>query len=948
LGLAKKLFGKKKSATPERPSTPAPSEAPDNSAVLQTMPPSRPTSAAPSRSAPSRPTQALPIGLTPMMSAPESAAIGHDADVAGEGDDLDATPVLASADALSRSDSDPIAPQIAPSLPTWAAPDASESSVEEKPTWDPSSESAEDGSESSEEEDEREVGDTNGDWRLGGFSNKGRSKWEPKTGMEARSERQGEATFARGADYSGEEIDYMTGAKAGLGVAERTKFYNDEERDAHELHASEGRLMRASGEAMDTSGAAATQLKGGDKGRNIFAMTPDVQKGSRAFAADAAKETNDSMERAKASKRDGGDEAFEHVHHSSFSNGRDVSAAGDIDVKDGWVKKISNNSGHYTPDDRSNIQAFEGLEAMGANLDAAKIESFANVGDVNGEKKSYMARPFAASGGDTDLLDAQASMFSDIQWASKPSDIKNNKGNVRRPRAARKVGASPSEPLTAELELMPADQMEVVRGPEDAAAPTQDQAQVPAEVVPEAPVSTAQASSYAAFPVAKPETSYAPLGTLAAGSDTSSEESSAESSSEESSSGASTSYVPSGTLTGGMNDTSHYAAANGSHYAAANYGLSESDDDEHVLLSESESEEDDDLDFPDDRTEKLAGPWKRDVRNNPNGRAHWGAAGENKLGGPRSADAEPKAFRASNEFSGENQSYFNPDKSLPAGVHERTKYFDDQERDAHQVGVKDGLLTNAQGEKLDTTSASSTNLAGTDAQRNIFAIDHDAKHGQRMFSSDAAKEGEDSKNRALAEHSARGAAASARQDLEARRENPEVAARIEAGETSDIDDLLPAIDAEPESAKSTVERVHHSSFTGGQALDAAGDMQVKEGYLQKISNASGHYTPDDTSNLQALQALDAMGANLDATTVEHGERDGRDFKRTNYQARAVLATGNDRPLMDAHKQTFEGIRAGKTLKERPVDAELEAKKQQERAWTPEELAEKKRLESEGA
>jgi hypothetical protein len=101
------------------------------------------------------------------------------------------------------------------------------------------------------------------------------------------------------------------------------------------------------------------------------------------------------------------------------------------------------------------------------------------------------------------------------------------------------------------------------------------------------------------------------------------------------------------------------------------------------------------------------------------------------------------------------------------------------------------------------------------------------------------------------------------------------------------------------------------TFTGGQDVLAAGEIAAKEGWVQRVSNESGHYRPDATSNLQALQALDKMGVNLDAAAIENVTFDK--FNQRNaetFQARAVLATGNDEGLMRAHKDTFAGIWGG--------------------------------------
>ena len=48
---------------------------------------------------------------------------------------------------------------------------------------------------------------------------------------------------------------------------------------------------------------------------------------------------------------------------------------------------------------------------------------------------------------------------------------------------------------------------------------------------------------------------------------------------------------------------------------------------------------------------------------------------------------------------------------------------------------------------------------------------------------------------------------------------------------------------------------HHSSLLAGQSVACAGEMKVKEGRLLKISNKSGHYTPDVFHFLQTLHSL---------------------------------------------------------------------------------------------
>ncbi|MFK2827300.1 hypothetical protein QYG89_17055, partial [Bacillus sp. B190/17] len=39
------------------------------------------------------------------------------------------------------------------------------------------------------------------------------------------------------------------------------------------------------------------------------------------------------------------------------------------------------------------------------------------------------------------------------------------------------------------------------------------------------------------------------------------------------------------------------------------------------------------------------------------------------------------------------------------------------------------------------------------------------------------------------------------------------------------------------------ERFHHSSFNAGEAVAGAGEMQVRDGQVELVSDTSGHYRP---------------------------------------------------------------------------------------------------------
>jgi hypothetical protein len=64
---------------------------------------------------------------------------------------------------------------------------------------------------------------------------------------------------------------------------------------------------------------------------------------------------------------------------------------------------------------------------------------------------------------------------------------------------------------------------------------------------------------------------------------------------------------------------------------------------------------------------------------------------------------------------------------------------------------------------------------------------------------------------------------------------------------------------------------HHSSVLAGEEVAAAGEMTLNyQGYLEKISNKSGHYRPGATKVIQLLEELARQGALLDKDYVMPG------------------------------------------------------------------------------
>lgn len=68
-------------------------------------------------------------------------------------------------------------------------------------------------------------------------------------------------------------------------------------------------------------------------------------------------------------------------------------------------------------------------------------------------------------------------------------------------------------------------------------------------------------------------------------------------------------------------------------------------------------------------------------------------------------------------------------------------------------------------------------------------------------------------------------------------------------------------------------RFHHSSLAAGQEVAGAGEMKVREGTVESVSDRSGHYTPDLGMTQQVEQRLSAGGVDTSRVTFELGNYD---------------------------------------------------------------------------
>lgn len=101
--------------------------------------------------------------------------------------------------------------------------------------------------------------------------------------------------------------------------------------------------------------------------------------------------------------------------------------------------------------------------------------------------------------------------------------------------------------------------------------------------------------------------------------------------------------------------------------------------------------------------------------------------------------------------------------------------------------------------------------------------------------------------------------------------------------------------------------VHHSSFTAGEDVAGAGELQIgKDGTLKGVSDRSGHYKPREEQTKQTLEAIEQQGVSLDNVkfTMDRGE------KRIGGMAKEFLQ-GQVTPEEQQHRQ--ERIDSGKSV-----------------------------------
>ncbi len=107
---------------------------------------------------------------------------------------------------------------------------------------------------------------------------------------------------------------------------------------------------------------------------------------------------------------------------------------------------------------------------------------------------------------------------------------------------------------------------------------------------------------------------------------------------------------------------------------------------------------------------------------------------------------------------------------------------------------------------------------------------------------------------------------------------------------------------ETEGPGSGVIEAYHSSITGGRPVDAAGEIEIRDGRVVAISNLSGHYRPGPEHLLNTLSWLAGRGIDVSGITVGVLDR--------NYDAARFVKAGGDVAALEARALSARGVVLG--------------------------------------
>lgn len=261
-------------------------------------------------------------------------------------------------------------------------------------------------------------------------------------------------------------------------------------------------------------------------------------------------------------------------------------------------------------------------------------------------------------------------------------------------------------------------------------------------------------------------------------------------------------------------------------------------------------------------------------------------ANKDELSGLIAQSLQPAGAGSSFALEKNKESEFDKDMLYGGGIrgvdlNSTTFYANESQRASYARGFdKSGKMINAtDGKSLDTMGALESSTVGAKADRHIFTMNALGE----FHSMDAVKENSDRSKRV---HDQR------KQDLKDLKDKPQLQAELRNMQ-------LPSM-----------ERIHHSTFNAGDDIAGAGELQVRDGQVELLSDASGHYKPGSKQMVQTVQQLEKNNVPIEQLGVEF-------VGKPEFQYELDYLTGEDK--VDPT--------TGKKVRRRDVDGNLMPKMQ---------------------
>lgn len=249
----------------------------------------------------------------------------------------------------------------------------------------------------------------------------------------------------------------------------------------------------------------------------------------------------------------------------------------------------------------------------------------------------------------------------------------------------------------------------------------------------------------------------------------------------------------------------------------------------------------------------------------------------------------PPEKRVSNEFLMERNKESKADKKvvragLIGGVDldSTTFYANEEQRKKYGRGFAEGKMVNKTGGgSLNTIGSNRAPALGSKENRHVFVMDDKG----RFHTNDAVKENRDRSKEIRNQR---------KKDLLGLKDQPKKQEQLRNMNLPEM------------------ERFHHSSFLAGEDVAGAGEMQVRDGQVELVSDASGHYKPGSKQMIQTVQQLEKNKAPIEQMGVEF-------VGKPEFEYEYDFKTGKDRIDPETGKKVIKRDHEGKQVAKKDRD-----------------------------